>query len=161
MPYWENKPLEELSAQEWESLCDGCGKCCLHKVLPEREDLSKDAPMQQGETLHYVNVTCRLLDAETGQCMHYQDRLSYVPDCVVLKPENLHQIHFMPASCAYRLRAEGKPLPSWHPLRHNGSRVPMIEAGMATTGYPLYSESNEGIGEEDLEIIRWPLHVAP
>ncbi|CUS48596.1 MAG: YcgN protein [Idiomarinaceae bacterium HL-53] len=161
MRFWEHKSLAELTPSEWEALCDGCAKCCLHKVLTERDDLPADAPMQADETLHYVNVSCKLLDSERGRCRHYKDRLSYVPDCVVLTPENLATIHFMPPSCAYRLRAEGKPIPSWHPLRHEGSRVPMIEAGMATTGYPLYSEDDPDIDEDHLEIIRWPLHVAP
>ncbi|RTE87602.1 MULTISPECIES: YkgJ family cysteine cluster protein [Gammaproteobacteria] len=160
MPFWDDKPLTELDEQEWEQLCDGCGKCCLHKVLPTREDLPEDAPMQAGEELHYVNVTCQLLDTETGGCKHYQNRLSYVPDCVVLSADNIEKIHFMPPSCAYRLRAEGKPIPTWHPLRHNGSRIPMVEAGMATTGYPLYNELDPELSENELEIIRWPLHIA-
>lgn len=158
--FWETKSLAEMSQTEWESLCDGCGKCCLHKVLEPRDDLPEDAPMQADETAHYVNVACFLLDTETSRCRSYANRKKYVPDCVVLSSERLAEVHFMPPSCSYRLLKEGKPLPSWHPLRHGGSRAAMVEAGMATTGYPLYADNQE-VAEEQLEIIRWPLYVAP
>lgn len=156
MTFWQEKSLTEMSPSEWESLCDGCGKCCLHKVLSAREDVPDDAPMQADDEMHYVNVACRLLNTETGRCRHYEKRLEFVPDCVVLSPADLPQIHYMPLSCAYRRLYEGKGLPEWHPLLHDGSREPMIAAGMATTGYPLYADDDPNVDEDDLVIITWP-----
>lgn len=158
--FWQTTALQEMSQDEWEQLCDGCGKCCLHKVLEARDDVADDAPMRADDTMHYINVACQLLDTESGRCRQYAQRLDYVPSCVVLTPENLAQSHFMPASCAYRRLFEGKPLPSWHPLLHQGSRIPMIEAGMATTGYSLYSDATE-VADDDVVIITWPLFTAP
>ncbi|RUO40570.1 YcgN family cysteine cluster protein [Aliidiomarina taiwanensis] len=158
--FWQQKSLQQMSQEEWELLCDGCGKCCLHKVLEAREDVPDDAPMGPDDTMHFVNVACRLLDTQTSQCRHYENRLDHVPECVVLTPEKIDEVHYMPPSCAYRRLAEGKPLPSWHPLRHDGSRAAMVAAGMATTGYTLYSDADE-LDEDDLLIIRWPLHTAP
>lgn len=158
--FWQQKSLTEMTQTEWESLCDGCGKCCLHKVLEARDDVADDVPMRADDTMHFVNVACQLLDTESGRCRHYPTRLEYVPSCVVLTAEQLENIHFMPPSCAYRRLAEGKPLPSWHPLLNAGSRVAMVEAGMATTGYSLYSDAEE-VAENDVVIITWPLFTAP
>lgn len=103
--FWE-RPLGELSAPEWEALCDGCGKCCLNKL--EDEDTGQ---------VVFTSVACRLLDNETCRCAQYDIRLQFVPECIVLKPTNMDDIgYFMPATCAYRLRHEGKALPEWHPL---------------------------------------------
>ena len=103
--FWE-LPLAELSAAEWESLCDGCGKCCLNKIEYE-DDGSVD----------FTRVACRLLDPHTCRCASYPNRHDFVPDCVVLTPAKLAEISWwLPATCAYRLRAEGKPLPAWHHL---------------------------------------------
>lgn len=104
-PFWQRKPLDKLSRDEWESLCDGCGKCCLIKL--EDED--------SGQIIA-TDVTCKLLDLGTCQCSQYPQRSKYVPDCVTLTPENIGDLNFMPATCAYRLLAEGKPLEDWHPL---------------------------------------------
>ena len=161
LQFWQQKQLHELSSQEWEALCDGCGKCCLHKILEARDDVEDDEPMRSDDTLHYVNVTCQLLNAETGQCTQYAERLKHVPDCVVLSPENLERILFMPTSCAYRRVYEGRGLPSWHPLLHGGSRQAMEAAGMATTGYPLRNEADPSLTEDQLQIITWPLYDAP
>ncbi len=158
--FWQQKTLYDMTQTEWESLCDGCGKCCLHKVIEARDDVADDVPMRADDTMHYVNVACQLLDTESGRCRHYATRLEYVPSCVVLTPERLENIHFMPTSCAYRRLHEGKPLPSWHPLLHDGSRVAMVEAGMATTGYRLHSETDD-VTEDDIIIIKWPLFTAP
>jgi uncharacterized cysteine cluster protein YcgN (CxxCxxCC family) len=99
-------PLGQLTPSEWEALCDGCGKCCLNKL--EDEDTGEVA---------FTRVACRLLDNETCRCAQYDIRLQFVPECIVLTPANMAEIaYFMPTTCAYRLRHEGKPLPDWHPL---------------------------------------------
>ena len=104
-PFWRRKSLGEMTPEEWESLCDGCGKCCLHKI--EYEDTGQ---------LCYTNVACKLLDLKTCQCSRYAERQRFVPDCVQLSPENVGSLAWMPSTCAYRLLAEGKDLPDWHPL---------------------------------------------
>lgn len=102
--FWE-QPLETLDRAQWEALCDGCGKCCLHKV--------EDA--DTGE-IFATNVACRLLDRETARCADYRHRRALVPDCLRLTRANIHHIGWLPESCAYRLRAMGEPLPAWHHL---------------------------------------------
>ena len=104
-PFWERIPLAEMSEDQWESLCDGCGRCCLHKLENE----------ETGEIFN-TQVSCKLLSTETARCSQYQDRKLFVPDCITLKPENIGSFGFLPETCAYRLLEEGKPLYSWHPL---------------------------------------------
>ncbi|MCK5093042.1 MAG: YcgN family cysteine cluster protein, partial [Gammaproteobacteria bacterium] len=106
--FWKNWSLSEMSQDEWESLCDGCGRCCLHKL--EDED--------KGD-LYYTNVACRLLDLKTCRCKHYPERETLVSDCICLKPSNMKDFHWLPPTCAYRLLNEGKELPKWHPLLSN------------------------------------------
>ncbi|SCZ52745.1 hypothetical protein SAMN04488118_10236 [Epibacterium ulvae] len=104
--FWEKKPLHKLNQQEWEALCDGCGKCCLNKL--EDED--------SGEVV-LTRVACRLLDDQSCQCTQYPIRHQFVPECIVLKPDNLDtHAYWMPQTCAYRLLWQGNPLPDWHPL---------------------------------------------
>jgi uncharacterized cysteine cluster protein YcgN (CxxCxxCC family) len=103
--FWETKPLTQLNRQEWEALCDGCGKCCLQKL--EDEDTS---------IIYSTNVVCQYLDIQQCRCRDYEQRSILIPECVTLSPDNLDQVYFMPSTCAYRLLAEGKPLPAWHPL---------------------------------------------
>ncbi len=102
--YWRKKTLTEMSHKEWESLCDGCGKCCLHKIRGT------------GNELKSTNVACRLLDTQSCLCTNYPKRKKLVPDCVVLSPESLDVIDWLPRTCAYRLVKNGKNLPHWHPL---------------------------------------------
>lgn len=104
-PFWERIPLAQMSPIQWESLCDGCAKCCVTKY--EDEDTG---------AIHYTDVACHLLDQERCQCTDYPNRSTRVPDCVTLTTETLAQPRWLPATCAYRLVAEGKPLPHWHPL---------------------------------------------
>lgn len=136
-----------MSHAEWESLCDGCGKCCLHKLIDE-----DDAQ----EVIEYTDVSCRLLDTKTGLCSDYANRKEHVPDCVVITPDNVNKLDYMPTSCAYRRLAEGRGIPSWHPLNHNGSRGPMLAAGMSAAGLV---ESEDYVEEElELRIVTWPLN---
>ena len=104
-PFWETKSLQEMTHDEWESLCDGCGRCCLIKL--EDEITSK---------LAVTNVVCRYFDHNHGCCSEYQQRSQLVPECITLSPDNLEACHFMPSTCAYRLLSEDRPLPDWHPL---------------------------------------------
>lgn len=142
-PFWELKPLIEMSRQEWESLCDGCARCCLIKL--EDED--------SGD-VHYTNVVCDLLDLETCRCTQYQKRSQLVPECVVVSPKVLDQLHWMPSTCAYRLLWEGKPLPEWHPLV-SGNADSVHLAGISVRGR-VYRQAE--IRDEDLEeyIVDWP-----
>lgn len=123
--FWETKTLAELTLDEWESLCDGCGKCCLHKLEDE----------ETGELFH-TNVACQLLDLTTGRCTRYADRLRWVPDCVQLTPAEVRRVNWLPRTCAYRLRAEGQPLPDWHPLL-TGARESTRQSGMSVRGWAV------------------------
>lgn len=120
--FWERKTLGEMTPEEWESLCDGCGKCCLHKL--EDEDT--------GEIL-YTDVACRYLDAGTACCSDYPNRQRNVPDCTVLRPEDVAEFHWLPTTCAYRLLAEGIALPDWHPLI-SGDPASVRRAGVSAAG---------------------------
>ncbi len=104
-PFWETKTLAQMNAQEWESLCDGCGKCCLSKLIVDETD-----------EIVYTSVACRLFDADRCACRDYQNRSEKVPDCIRLTTENIPTIAWLPQTCAYRLVHEGKPLYDWHPL---------------------------------------------
>lgn len=128
--FWE-KPLAQLNRMEWEALCDGCGKCCLHKV--EEEDSGHVYP---------TNVACKLLDRESGRCSNYRGRRAFVPDCIRLTPDLVARLEWLPASCAYRLRSEGKPLPEWHYLLC-GDREAVHRAGQSVRGWTI-SEDEAG-----------------
>lgn len=103
--FWEMKTLQEMTPVEWESLCDGCGLCCLQK-LEDDEDGS----------VYYTRVACKLLDMDTCRCTQYAKRKTYVPDCIQLTIEDAGDFHWLPPTCAYRCLSEGKALPGWHPL---------------------------------------------
>ena len=128
--FWE-KPLEKLDRQEWEALCDGCGKCCLHKLQDERTG-----------ALSPTNVACRLLDRTSCRCSNYKLRRVFVPDCVRLDAAKMREIDWLPLTCAYRLRGEGKPLADWHYLV-SGSRETVHEAGISVRGWTV-SEDDAG-----------------
>lgn len=124
--YWERVPLDRMTEQEWEALCDGCGKCCLNKL--EDEDT---------EELFFTRVACRLFDDATCRCANYANRKSIVPECVVLSPKTLPNIaYWMPPTCAYRLLYDGKTLPDWHPLV-TGDPDSTHRAGMSVRGQTL------------------------
>lgn len=121
-PFWKRKSLAELSREEWESLCDGCGKCCLVKLQdPDTDEIA------------YTDVACRLLDGATCRCTDYARRRRRVPDCVVLTPAVVADLSWMPSTCAYRLLKEGKDLAWWHPLV-SGDPATVHEAGISVRG---------------------------
>jgi hypothetical protein len=128
--FWE-RPLESLSRSEWEALCDGCGQCCLHKV--EDEDTGE---------IYRTNVACKLLDLETARCSDYRHRRALVPDCLRLTARNAASLEWLPATCAYRLRADGEPLPDWHYLIC-GDRDAVHRVGVSVIGKVL-SENEAG-----------------
>lgn len=129
--FWEDKPLEALDRAEWESLCDGCGKCCIHKLEDD----------ETGE-LYPTNVACKLLDRHSGRCSDYRHRRAFVPECVRLTPKLLRELDWLPETCAYRLRAEGKPLYDWHPLI-SGDPESVHRAGQSVRGWTV-SEVDAG-----------------
>jgi hypothetical protein len=143
--FWKTKTLGEMSRTEWEQLCDGCGRCCLNKL--EDEDT--------GEFL-YTKAACKLLDLKTCRCSDYENRASRVPDCVTLTPENVPRLGWLPATCAYRLLDEGKPLAWWHPLV-SGRKETVVEAGIDVSS-TAYSEDR--ISVDDLVDHIWRLPKA-
>ncbi len=140
-PFWETTPLTEMTTEQWESLCDGCGRCCLHKL---RDD--------DTEELHYTSVACRLLDVKTCQCTDYAQRHRKVQDCITLTPEMIPELDWLPPDCAYRRLSEGRGLPQWHPLlTHTAQSV--STAGESAAGRCI-SERRAGALED--YIVSWP-----
>ncbi|KJZ23992.1 YcgN family cysteine cluster protein [Tritonibacter mobilis] len=143
--FWEKKPLKKLSPREWEALCDGCGKCCLNKL--EDEDTGEVA---------LTRVACRLLDDQSCQCAHYETRHSFIPECIVLKPENLDtHAYWMPQTCAYRRLWEGNSLPDWHPLV-TGDPDSVHRAGVSVRGMTV-SEFDTPLEDWEDYIIEEPV----
>ena len=133
--FWQHTPLDEMTSTQWESLCDGCGKCCVLKL----EDVDTN-------NIYYTDVGCKLLDCETARCRDYQNRKEHVSDCIVLSMGNLPQLRWMPDSCAYRLLYEGKSLPDWHPLV-SGNMISPVTAGHSVAGR-IFPETE--VDEDDL-----------
>jgi uncharacterized protein len=140
-PFWKAKALADMSQAEWESLCDGCGKCCLQKL--EDDETGR---------IHLTVVACRLLDIDSCRCSNYAGRQRLVPECVQLRPDNVTTL-MLPSTCAYRLLGEGKELPVWHPLV-TGDAGSVHGAGQSARGFAL---SGREIDDEDLEdyVVAW------
>ncbi len=143
-PFWKRKSLAEMTPDEWESLCDGCARCCLLKL--EDQDTGE---------IEHTDVACRLLDLQSCRCTSYRRRSRLVPSCIRLSPERLAGLEWMPSTCAYRLLHEGKDLPWWHPLV-SGDRRTVHQAGISVR-HRVISET-EIDEEDDLEdrIVSWP-----
>ncbi|WP_111496006.1 YcgN family cysteine cluster protein [Marinobacter bohaiensis] len=144
IPFWQRKRFDEMSRNEWESLCDGCGKCCLTKL--------EDA--DTGD-VYYTDLACQYMDGDTCQCTVYSERQAKEPDCIVLTPESVSSFHWLPQTCAYRLLAEDKPLPDWHPLV-SGDPDSVHRAQVSVRQRTV---SNAAVDEDDWEehIIHWVL----
>lgn len=123
--FWQEKSLEQMNSDEWESLCDGCGKCCLHKL--ENEENGR---------VYYTSIACEYLNITNCLCKGYANRKSLVPTCVVLSKENISQFNWLPTTCAYRVLSEGGELPEWHPLvsLSDGS---VHEVGVSVASYAI------------------------
>jgi len=105
LPFWKYRKLREMSPIEWEEICDGCGKCCLHKIIDEKTNI-----------VQYTNISCSLFCTKTCRCTSYQNRNHLIHTCMVLTPSRVEQFYWLPKTCAYRLLSQGKELPWWHPL---------------------------------------------
>ena len=143
-PFWEIKSLAEMSPAEWESLCDGCGLCCL--VRFEDEETDEVVP---------TRVHCKLFDGQLCRCTDYENRKDQVPDCIKLTPGNIEELRWMPRSCAYRRLAEGRGLPAWHPLV-TGDPESTHKAGVSIRGQTI-NETDLAEPEDALEYAAWDL----
>ena len=143
-PFWKTKTLEQLSPQEWESLCDGCGRCCLVKL--EDDDTAK---------IVYTSVGCKLLDDQSCRCSDYAARSERVPDCVRLTPEVVRTINWLPPTCGYHLIATGQDLPWWHPLV-SGEPDTVHTAGISVRGRVAAHEDDLTLAEVVSSVVSWP-----
>ncbi len=138
--FWESKTLAEMTAAEWESLCDNCGKCCLVKL--EDEDTGEIA---------FTSVVCDLIDLDTCRCTRYSERCTLVPECIDLKQHDFAEYNWLPSTCAYRLLTDGEPLPDWHPL-NSGTPESVKDAGVSIASYAI-KESQ--VNDPEDHIIEW------
>ena len=140
--FWKEKTFEEMTDAEWESLCDGCAKCCLIKF---RERYTRE--------VKFTNVVCRYLDLSTCRCSDYLNRHENVPECILLTPELARNLDWLPKTCAYRLVADGEELPWWHPLKTHDARS-ALRAGATVYGRVV---SEADVDDDDLEdmVVNW------
>ncbi len=139
-PFWKTKTLQEMTTEEWESLCDSCAKCCLHKLEDE----------ETGEVF-YTSVVCDLIDLDNCRCTQYADRCQLVPDCLDLKQHDFSEFNWLPSTCAYKLLAEGEDLPDWHPLVTKDP-LAIHDAGVSIRSYAMKESEVDNIEEH---IIKW------
>jgi uncharacterized cysteine cluster protein YcgN (CxxCxxCC family) len=157
--FWLDTPLDKMNKPQWEAICDGCARCCLHKFI-EDDSIEEgmqvtDIPSEDGD-IKYTNIACHLLNQKTCACTSYEKRSELVPDCVTLTKENLEHIFFMPPSCSYRRLHEEKGLASWHPLLNKGKKTKMHELGITVRNKVV---SDDAVDMNDFEdyIVIWPL----
>ena len=144
-PFWKRKTMREMTSEEWESLCDGCGRCCLNKLMEEETD-----------KLYYTDVGCRLLDGESCRCKDYKNRAAKVDDCVTLSTRNINRINWLPPTCGYKLVAAGKDLYWWHPLV-SGDPETVHQAGVSIRGKMSATEKTVPDDKLDEYIVSWPM----
>jgi len=147
VPFWRRKTLEEMTQAEWESICDGCGRCCLNKL--EDEDTGQ---------VFYTDVRCRLLDTATCRCTDYGNRRKVVADCIQLTPGNIGDIKWLPPTCGYRLLARGRDLYWWHPLV-SGDPDTVHAAGISVRNRTVISEEDIALEDYEDRIVTWPIRV--
>ena len=138
-PFWETKTLDDMSDAEWESLCDGCGRCCLQKLQDEDTD-----------EVHFTDIACKLLDTDSCRCSNYKNRFKEVPDCLSVRPLSEEKISWLPSTCAYRRLASGQELASWHPLI-SGNALSVVQAGISVSG--------RCVSETTVPLVEWPSHL--
>lgn len=145
MSFWKDKTLTEMNREEWESLCDHCGKCCLLKLEDDDE----------AQSVYYTNIVCNLFNKNDGTCTDYWNRETLVPSCLRLTQDNLDQIEWLPPSCSYRRIIEGRDLPRWHHLV-SGDKKTIHLTGKSVLGKVIFEkDADENILEE--HIVEWPL----
>ncbi|WP_026959959.1 MULTISPECIES: YcgN family cysteine cluster protein [Aliagarivorans] len=142
--FWRSKTLAQMNDQEWEALCDGCGKCCLSKLIDEDTD-----------ELYFTNIACVLLNNKTCQCSDYPNRFAKVSDCVKITLDDMEAFQWLPTTCAYRRLVEGRDLPSWHPLLHKGKKSKMHQAGASIRGKVICESELRGPAQD--YIVTWPI----
>ncbi|MFT5117175.1 MAG: putative cysteine cluster protein YcgN (CxxCxxCC family) [Kiritimatiellia bacterium] len=142
LPFWQSKTFAQMSKDEWESLCDGCAKCCLHKL--EDEDTGD---------VYYTDVACRYLDEQTCRCKDYSQRQQLVKECLQLRPQDVQQFDWLPSTCSYRLLAEGESLPLWHPLL-SGKPDLVHQLGFSVKG-KVISEKSVAADDYEEHVIHW------
>ena len=140
MSFWKTKKLTEMTDPEWESLCDNCGKCCLHKLENEKTN-----------EIFFTNVACKLLKLETCRCSRYNQRTELIPTCLDIKLLDVEKYNWLPSTCAYRLLNEGKDLASWHPLI-SGNSASVKRAGVSITSYAITESSANNLKDH---IMKW------
>lgn len=147
VPFWQEKSMQEMSQEEWESLCDRCGKCCLQKLQDDETD-----------EIYYTNLACQYLNIQHCQCQVYPQRLEKVAACADLTLDKLEEFSWLPDTCSYRVLSETGDLPNWHPLV-TGSHREMIRQGLRVSAYAV---SENSVAEEDWDthLIRW-VHGMP
>jgi len=143
IPFWESKRLNEMTPAEWESLCDGCGRCCLHKIEDE----------ETGQR-YQTRIACLLLDNLSCRCRDYANRKRRVPDCIQLTADSIVDHDWLPPTCAYLRLHQGQGLPEWHPLL-TGSRQSVHEAGISVRGLTISEEHIHPDEWQEL-VIEWP-----
>lgn len=140
MSFWKTKQLSEMTLEEWESLCDGCAKCCLNKL--EDEDTGE---------IYWTRVACDLIDLNSCRCSRYRERTRLVPECLDLKQHDFAAFNWLPATCAYRLLADGKDLPDWHPLV-SGNTDSVKNAGVSISSFAMKESEVDDLEDH---IIEW------
>jgi len=157
--FWETKTLAQMTEQEWEAICDGCGKCCLNTFIDseDEDDFAPTDTLRPGEQLIYTNIVCQYLDNKSCSCSQYEQRQTLVPSCVKLTKDNIDDIFFMPQSCSYRRVQEGRGLASWHPLLNKGKKSKMHAAGISVRNKTV-KDSDVPLEEFEDHIATWPSH---
>jgi uncharacterized protein len=141
IPFWHEKTLVQMNTEEWESLCDGCARCCLEKL--------EDSVTLE---ISYTDIGCGLLDVNKCRCTNYAERKRFMPDCERLTPSNIGFLKWMPSTCAYKMLFEGKDLPDWHPLV-TGDPDSVHKAGISVRGRAVDAKD---AGDLEDHIVFWP-----